>query len=160
MDWSSLIIGVIAGLFVNLLTPSVQRALAKTINWSGTKINHLSHAGLRLRLQQLEEEHAHILKLKNNPPELIALAMGSVMSVIFMMFIIMVTTFILIISNIEQPTPHFSPWYGAIGGMFGLGTRWLIGAMVALGTINKVKNFNVFEIKNLADRQKIEGFLG
>lgn len=158
MDWLTLLVGIALGIIANLLTPSVQRALATTMRWSGSKVSRLSEKGMRTRLRQLEEDHVYIIKLRNSPPDLIALVTSSVMGLVFVTFIVMVMVFFLTVSGVG-PSGSSSPWNGVIGGILGMGTRWFFGALYAWGVVDKVRDFEGFEKKNLASRQEIQKLL-
>jgi len=155
MDWPSLLLGFLLAILGNLLTPSVRLALISSLRWVGLRVNRLSEKGLRLRLEQLENDLTYVLSLKNNPVELIGLVVQSVMPFLFVIwFFIVIVYFIASSGGAASDIPKV--WYGAIGGIVGFGTRWFLGAMIAWGYVEKVIAFEAFEMKNLANRQQAE----
>lgn len=158
MDFLSLLAGLILGILGNLLTPSVRLALINSARWTSSRVNRLSERGLRLRLGQLEQEHAQVTELRHDLPQLIGLVMQSVMSVLFVTWVIIIIVFFITSSGTDNSSiPRF--WYGAIGGIVGVGSRWLFSAIAVWGLVDKVRNFDNFEKKNIASRQQIESLL-
>lgn len=158
MDWPSLFAGLVFGILANLLTPSIRLALLNSIRWAISRVSRLSDQGLRLKLEQLEQEHAQVSELKNDPTQLIGLVMHSIMSVLFVTWIIIILVFILssFSANSFDVTKY---WYGAIGGIVGVGTRWFVSALVVWSLVDKVRDFASFEKKNLTTRQQINALL-
>lgn len=158
MDWPSLLAGLMLGILGNLLTPSVRLALLNSAHWATSRVSRLSDKGLRLRLGQLEQEHTRVSELKNDLAQLIGLVMQSVMAVLFVTWVIIVMVFFLssLAANGSE-VPKY--WYGAIGGIVGIGTRWLINALAAWSLVDKVRDFAKFEKQNLATREQINGLL-
>jgi len=80
------------------------------------------------------------------------------MGLVFVTFIVMVMAFFVTASGVGT-SGYSTPWNGVIGGILGAGTRWLFAALYAWGVVDKVRDFEGFEKKNLASRQEIEKLL-
>lgn len=158
MDLTSLIVGFALGIVGNLLTPSVRSLLITIVQRTGSGINHLSEKGVRNRLAQLEGEHAAVSNLRNQPVQAAQQVMSSFMSLLMVTWVIIALVFVA--SNYVSDRNVTNAIYGAIGGITGLGIRYLLQAIAVWTFINKASDFERFEQKNLATRKHIERLLG
>ena len=158
MDWPSLIAGALIGLAVNLVTPSVQRALRSLIGWSSTGLANRTARVLRRRLDQLQMDLALIEDLHSNPARLVARVTAELATLSLVTWLVLIVGFFAFV----QPggavvVPKY--WWGALGGVFGMSTRYAIAAAAVWTLAARVGDFPESTRKNLELQQRIKALL-
>lgn len=158
MDWPSLLAGALIGIAVNLVTPSVRRALRSLIGWSGAGLTRLTARTLRRRLGEMQQELARIDELRANPSKLVALVTAELATLsLVTWFILCVGFFAFVQPGGAVVVPKY--WWGALGGLFGVSSRYAISAAAVWTLAEKVGKADEYIRKNRALQLRIEALI-
>lgn len=158
MDWPSLLAGAFIGIAVNLVTPSVQRALRSLIGWSGAGLTRLTARTLRRRLDELQKELTLVQELQANPSKLVARVTAELATLsLVTWFILCVGFFAFVQPGGAVIVPNY--WWGALGGLFGASSRYAISAAAVWTLAAKVGNADEYVQKNYALQRRIQTLL-
>lgn len=157
MDTTSIIVGILIGLFVNLITPSVQRGLfgffVKTAIYTKTLNSKLAVFSIR----RIEDEMKFIENLHSNNHQFFVYISshlaGQVLFITLFVMLWFVASFVTIgasaggLTHDTKTIFGVTAIYGGLGGIAWMGFRQIFQAAALLSVINKVSEFDAYASK-------------
>ena len=154
MSVTEIIITVALGVLVNLITPSIRRALFWLSTSAITKAQFTSISIFRTRLKQLESEREYIEGLYTNPILAANILANSALPQVIVFWL--VTLALIVAVYLSDESVQISR-LGASGifGMISYAARFPFLTILALKNIEKLNNIEAFREKNDREKQKI-----